>query len=111
MACWRSSNIRSLIAVAQKVSSLRGRRPAPERPGGAGDVDGSSGGLPPGDEFEGSGHVAEDEAESEKPDVNIAPTAYEPEEAIEGAQLGHRFSAIANNAGAREGVQHLSAEK
>src|SRR5688500_17347542 len=104
MACWRSSNIRSLIAVAQIVSSLPGRLPTPQPPGGAGKVDGRGGGFPPGDDFERPGHTAEEEAKREDPDVNIPPSADQPEEAIERPELGHRFPAGADDAGAREGV-------
>jgi hypothetical protein len=41
-------------------------------------VNGSCDGFPPGDKFEGFGHSAKDEPESENPDVNIPPSAHEP---------------------------------
>jgi len=38
-------------------------------------VNGSRDGFPPGDQFEGSGHSAEDKPERENPGVNIPPSA------------------------------------
>jgi hypothetical protein len=61
-------------------------------------VNGSRDGFPPGDEFEGSGHSAEDKAERENPDVNIPPSAHETEDTIERPQLADRFSVVTNNA-------------
>ena len=47
----------------------------PHCPSHACQVNGSRDGFPPGDQFEGSGHSAEDKPERENPDVNIPPSA------------------------------------
>jgi hypothetical protein len=51
-------------------------------------VNGSRDGFPPGDEFEGSGHSAEDKPERENPDVNIPPSAYKPYKSLKRFKLG-----------------------
>jgi hypothetical protein len=45
---------------------------SPQRPGYACQVNGSRDGFPPGDQFEGAGHSAEDKPERENPDVYSA---------------------------------------
>ena len=60
------------------MSNLAGRTPTPQGPhcpSHACQVNGSRDGFPPGDEFEGSGHSAEDKPERENPDGNIPPSA------------------------------------
>ena len=74
-------------------------------------MDGGGGGFPPGDDFECPGHAAEEETEREDPDVNIPASTHETEEAIEGAELGHRFPAPPNDAGAREGIKDFRAKE
>jgi hypothetical protein len=57
------------------VSNLAGGTLTPESPqcpGRACQLNGSRDGFPPGDEFEGSGHSAEDKPERENPDVKYS---------------------------------------
>jgi len=72
------------------VSNLAGCTLTPKSrqcPGRACQLNGSRDGFPPGDEFEGSGHSAEDKAERENPDVNIPPSAHESYEALKRFKL------------------------
>jgi hypothetical protein len=55
-------------------------------------VNGSRVGFPPGDEFEGSGHSAEDKPERENPDVNIPPSAHEPYISLKRFKLVDEFA-------------------
>ena len=61
-------------------------------PGHACQVNGSRDGFPPGDEFEGSGHSAEDKPERENPDVNIPPSAHEPYKSLKRFKLVDEFA-------------------
>ena len=84
---------------------------SPQCPGRACQLNDSRDGLPQGDEFEGSGGSATDKPEHKNPDVNIPPSAHETEDTIESPQLADRFSVVANDACARQCVQHLCANK
>jgi len=64
---------------------------SPQCPGYACQVNGSRDGFPPGDEFEGSGHSAEDKSERENPDVNIPPPAQEPYKSLKRFKLVDEF--------------------
>jgi hypothetical protein len=50
--------------------------------------------FPPGDQFEGSGHSAEDKPERENPDVNIPPSAHEPCKSLKRFKLVDEFLPI-----------------
>ena len=61
-------------------------------PGHACQVNGGRDGFPPGDEFEGSTHSAEDKPERENPDVNILPSAHEPYKSLKRFKLVDEFA-------------------
>ena len=61
-------------------------------PGHACQVNGSRDGFPPGDEFEGFGHSAEDKPEGENPDVNIPPSVHEPYKSLKRFKLVDEFA-------------------
>ena len=60
-------------------------------PGHACQVNGSRDGFPPGDEFEGAGHSAEDKPERENPDVSIPPSTQEPYKSLKRFKLVDEF--------------------
>jgi hypothetical protein len=55
-------------------------------------VNGNRAGFPPGVEFEGSGHSAEDKPERANPDVNIPPSAYEACKSLKRFKLVDEFA-------------------
>ena len=65
---------------------------SPQCPSRACQLNGSRGGFPPGDEFEGSGHSAKDKPERENPDVNIPPSAHEPYKSLKRFKLVDEFA-------------------
>ena len=80
-------------------------------PGHACQVNGSRDGFPPGDEFEGSGHSAEDKPERENPDVNIPPSTHEPYESLKRVKLVDEFADSEINASFGKTVDAFSHEQ
>jgi len=96
------------------VSNLAGctlSSEGPQCPGHASQVNGSRDGFPPGDEFEGSGHGAEDKPERENPDVNISPSAYEPYKSLKRFKLVDAFADSEINASFGKTVDAFSHEQ
>lgn len=74
-------------------------------------MNGSRDGFPPGDEFEGSDHSAEDKAERENPDVNIPPSAHEPYKSLKRFKLVDEFADSEINASFGKTVDAFSPEQ
>lgn len=83
----------------------------PQCPGHACQVNGSRDGFPPSDEFEGSGHSAEDKPERKNPDVNIPPSAHEPYKSLKRFKLVDEFADSEINASFGKNVDAFSHEQ